>query len=192
MDTNQIMSMVYLGLLGAAIAGSYIVAHRGQMGKLAQQAAIWALIFVGVIAAVGLWGDISRDIGPRQASFSGDQITVPQSVDGHYYLTLLVNGVPVEFVVDTGATMVVLSQDDARQVGIDPDQLRYIGSANTANGVVRTAGVRLDTVTLGEITDTGVRAVVNQGELEGSLLGMSYLDAFDQIQFRNGELTLTR
>lgn len=54
MSTDQIMQLTYLVLLGGAIAGSAIVAGRSNMGKMAQQAAIWALIFVGVIGAYGL------------------------------------------------------------------------------------------------------------------------------------------
>jgi aspartyl protease family protein len=55
MNTDQIMQLTYLGLLAAAIGGSYIFANKDNLGKLAQQGAIWGMIFVGVIAAVGLW-----------------------------------------------------------------------------------------------------------------------------------------
>ena len=192
MDTNQIMNLAFLGLLGAAIAGSYIVANRDNLSKMGQQAAIWALIFVGVIAAVGLWGDIARDMGPRAAVVSGGTVTVPQSVDGHFYMTLDVNGTPVNFVVDTGATQIVLSQDDAARIGLDPANLRYLSSANTANGVVQTAGVRLSEIAIGPIIDRDVRAVVNGGQMDGSLLGMDYLNRFDSVSFSNGELTLSR
>lgn len=186
------MQLTFLVLLGAAIAGSYIAANRNNLGKMGQQAAIWGLIFVGTIAAIGLWGDISRDISPRQSVSQAGEITVPQAPDGHYYITLDVNGVPVDFVVDTGATMMVLTQTDARRVGLNPDDLRYLGRANTANGVVSTADVRLDTVTLGPFTDRAVRASVNGGEMEGSLLGMSYLDVYSTMSFSGGELTLIR
>ncbi len=192
MNTDDLMRILFLGLLAAAIGGSYFASHRESLGKMGQQAVIWVLLFVGVIAAYGLWGDISNDINQRQSVISDDQIRVPQANDGHFYLTLDINGKPVNFVVDTGASMMVLTQQDARSVGIDPGTLRYLGSANTANGVVRTADVWLDSVSLGPITDTRVRAVVNGGEMEGSLLGMSYLDQFRNIQFGNGELVLTR
>lgn len=192
MNTDQIMQLTFLVLLGGAILASYLVSNRGNLGKVSQQAAIWGLIFVGTIAAIGLWGDLSRDVLPRQSVQGDGTISVPQSTDGHYYLTLDINGTPVEFVVDTGATMMVLNQSDARRAGLDPDTLRYLGSANTANGVVRTAPVFLDSVTLGDLTDRDVRAVVNQGELDTSLLGMSYLDAFGDIRFSDGTLTLTR
>ena len=192
MTGDEIANLAFLGLMGAAIAGSYFLSQRGNMGKTAQQAAIWGLIFVGVIAAVGMWGDIRQTVTPSQQVISDRQIVVPRQADGHYYLTLEVNAVPVTFVVDTGATQVVLSQEDARRVGLDPDNLRYLGRAFTANGEVETADVWLDTVTLGPFVDEGLRAVVNKGAMEGSLLGMTYLGGFETIQIRNDELVLIR
>jgi aspartyl protease family protein len=87
---------------------------------------------------------------------------------------------------------VVLTQEDAARVGLDPDNLPYIGTAFTANGEVATAPVRLDTVDLGEMRDTRVRASVNSGEMESSLLGMSYLSRFSSIEIRRDLLILSR
>lgn len=192
MSTDQIMQLTYLVLLAAAIGGSAIVAGRNNMGKMAQQAAIWALIFVGVIGAYGLWEDITNDVNPRQAILSESTIAVPRSNDGHYHLTLNVNGTAIDFVIDTGASQVVLSQRDAARIGIDANSLNYSGAASTANGVVRTAPVALDQVTLGDITDRNVPAVVNGGDMDNSLLGMTYLGLYNRIEISNGELVLNR
>lgn len=192
MDGNQIGSLAYLGLLGAAIAGSYIVSNRGQMGKMAQQAMIWALIFIGVIAAFGMWGDIRNTISPQQTMVGESEISVPLQRDGHYRISLLVNDVPLDFLIDTGASEVVLTQKDARAVGFDTDALSYVGAAMTANGEVPVAPVVLDTVELGGVQDANLRALVNGGEMDTSLLGMSYLNGFERIEIRNGELVLSR
>ena len=192
MNTDQIMQLTYLVLLAAAIGGSAIVAGRNNMGKMAQQAAIWALIFVGVIGAYGLWEDISNDVNPRQAILSDSTIAVPRSNDGHYHLTLDVNGTAIDFVIDTGASQVVLSQRDAARIGIDANSLNYSGAASTANGVVRTAPVVLDQVTLGDITDRNIPAVVNGGDMDNSLLGMTYLGLYSRIEISNGQLVLNR
>ena len=111
---------------------------------------------------------------------------------GISHLTLQVNGVGVPFLVDTGASEIVLTQDDARRVGFDTATLDYFGRANTANGTVSIAFVRLETVQLGEIMDTGVRATVNSAPMEGSLLGMSYLQRFAEVSIRGNTLILTR
>ncbi|MFA8440546.1 TIGR02281 family clan AA aspartic protease [Yoonia sp.] len=192
MSTDQIMQLTYLVLLGAAIGGSAIIAGRSNMGKMAQQAAIWALIFVGVIGAYGLWEDISNDVNPRQSIIDDSTIAAPRGNDGHYHLTLEINGAAVDFVVDTGASQVVLSQQDAARIGLDPATLDYSGNANTANGVVRTAPVILDQVVLGGITDRNIPAVVNGGAMDDSLLGMTYLGLYDRIEISDGRLVLNR
>lgn len=186
------MQLTYLVLLGAAIGGSAIVAGRSNMGKMAQQAAIWALIFIGVIGAYGLWEDISNDVNPRQSFVDATTVEIPRSPDGHYYLTLQINDTPVDFVVDTGASQIVLSQLDAERIGIDPASLRYSGSANTANGIVRTAPVVLDQIALGDMVELGLPAVVNGGAMDASLLGMTYLGLYDRIEISNGVLVLNR
>jgi aspartyl protease family protein len=193
MSGDQIGSLAYLGLLGVVIAGWHLVANRRHLGKLAQQAAIWVFIFLGAIVAVGLWSDISDTVAPRQAVMQdGAQIVVPMQPDGHFYLTLEVNGTPVRFVVDTGATEIVLSAEDAARIGLKPEGLVFSGRAFTANGMVETAPVRLETVALGGVVDQGLRAVVNSGDLGESLLGMSYLRRFDRIEISGGQMVLER
>jgi len=192
MSSDQTADALYLTLLGGALLVSYLLASRTNIGKVIQQAGIWVLIFMGAIAVIGMWPDIQRTITPRQAIVNDTTISLPRAADGHYYMTLDVNGVPIEFVVDTGASQVVLSQDDARLVGLNPEELPYLGTANTANGTVRTAAVRLDTVAAGPMVDTRVRAVVNDGQMNGSLLGMTYLNNFDSITIKDGELVLSR
>ncbi len=184
--------LVYLVILGSAIGLWFFVQNRAARGKLAQYAAIWGLIFLGAIAVVGLWGDIRQTVQPRQSMMDGGRIEVPRAPDGHYYLTAEVNGVPLRLVVDTGASQIVLSQSDARRAGIDTEDLVYTGRAFTANGEVRTAPVRLDRVEVGPVRDTNVRAVVNGGEMAGSLLGMEYLQRFSRVEITGGRLVLER
>ncbi|MGB8622973.1 MAG: TIGR02281 family clan AA aspartic protease [Paracoccaceae bacterium] len=193
MDSDQIARLAYLVLLTAAIAGYFLLQNRQRLGQLAQQAAIWGLIFLGVIAGLGLWSDIRSTVMPRQAVFADQgKIEVPRGPDGHFYMTVRVNGAPLRFVVDTGASEVVLTKQDAAQLGFDPASLSYIGSASTANGTVSTAPVRLDTVTLGPFTDRNVRAWVNGGPMDMSLLGNSYLRRFGKIEITGDKLVLIR
>lgn len=193
MDSDQIARLAYLVLLTAAIAGYFLLQNRQRLGQLAQQAAIWGLIFLGVIAGLGLWSDIRSTVMPRQAVFADQgKIEVPRGPDGHFYMTVKVNGAPLRFVVDTGASEVVLTKQDAAQLGFDPASLSYIGSASTANGTVSTAPVRLDTVTLGPFTDRNVRAWVNGGPMDMSLLGNSYLRRFGKIEITGDKLVLIR
>ena len=192
MSTDDIARLAYLILLGLAVAGWFFAQNRESMGKTAQQAAVWGLIFVGAIAGYGLWNDIQNDISPRQSVHSGNTVEIPRGFDGHYALTLTINGTPVQFLVDTGASQMVLSLRDAERVGIETETLAFLGRAQTANGIVRTAPVTLDEVAVGPIIDRGVRAVVNEGEIEGSLLGMTYLNLYDRIEIQGDRMVLTR
>lgn len=196
MDSDAIARLLYLCLLGGVIGGYFLLSNRHRMGAMAQQAAIWGLIFVGAVAGYGLWSDIRQDVLPRQAVFSeagpegAAHIEVPRSADGHYYLSLQISGTPVNFIVDTGASDVVLSRDDAQRIGLAPDTLTYLGRAGTANGMVRTARVTLRDVRLGPLQDDRLTAWVSEGEMPGSLLGMAYLDRFDRIEIAGGRLIL--
>ena len=67
-----------------------------------------------------------------------------------------------------------------------------VGRAETANGTVRTANARVDRVALGDITDRNVRVSVNGGEMDGSLLGMTYLSRFEKVEIEGRRLVLTR
>ena len=192
MTSDDYIRIAYLLLLLIAVGGWFFSQGRESVGKTLQQAMIWSFLFLGLGAGYLLWNDITQRsrIGQFEQMASGE-IRVPMAPDGHYYLTLEVNGVPVRFVADTGASDIVLTKEDARRAGIDPDRLRYTAIANTANGRVPTAPVRLREIRLGDLVLRDVRASVNGGEMEGSLLGMSYLRHFSDVSFRRGELVLT-
>ncbi|MEL7398902.1 MAG: TIGR02281 family clan AA aspartic protease [Pseudomonadota bacterium] len=193
MDDFDFARLTYLVVLGSAVVFWFFAVNRGSMNKVLQQAMIWGFLFIGVIAAYGLWDDVRRTSVPQQmVSMEGGQIELPLSSDGHYYLTADVNGAFIDFVVDTGATDIVLSEADARRAGFTPSELDYIGRAQTATGEVRIAPVRIDRFAVGGIEDVGVRAVVNEGDLDGSLLGMSYLQRFSSVEISGGRLVLTR
>jgi aspartyl protease family protein len=186
MDVGQIIAIALLLILALSLFGSLLKSAR------LRNAVIWVLIFGGFIFGAGGWDEISRSYFQPQATFTEARVEVPKGRDNHFRLTLQINGVDVDFLVDTGASQVVLNQADAARVGLNPDTLAYIGIAQTANGDVATAPVRLDRVVLGDISDTRVRASVNSGQMESSLLGMSYLSRFESIEIRRDMLILSR
>lgn len=191
MDTADLPRLIFLALLLVAIGGSFVVSNRQNLSTTMQQAAIWVLIFIGAIAGVGLWSDVQQRLSPSQ-TYSGTTVELPRGFDDHFTATLDINGTPITFLVDTGASEIVLSQRDAARAGINVAALDYSGRAQTANGIVRTAPVTLDVMRLGSITDTNVRAVVNEGDIGASLLGMSYLNRYQSIEIQGGRMILTR
>lgn len=185
-------NLVYLALLLAVLAGYFLTAFRRHPARSLQQLMVWALIVLGLVAVFGMWDDIRKSFVPQQSVMTDGRIEAPLGADGHYYLTAEVNGVPVRFVVDTGASDIVLTRRDAERAGIDTAGLAFIGSANTANGTVATAPVRIETMDLGPIHDRNLRAVVNRADMDSSLMGMSYLTRFAKVEFDRDRLVLTR
>lgn len=193
MASFELGNVIYLILLLAMVLTWFVAQNRQSLSKIVQQALAWGLIFIGVVAAIGVWDDIRQTLRPTQSVITATgQIEVPRAQDGHYYLTLQVNDKPIEFLVDTGASEMVLTATDAERAGLLLDDLIYSGRALTANGEVRTARVKLDSVELGDVLDQGVIAWVNEGEMEQSLLGMGYLRRWNRIEISDNALVLTR
>lgn len=189
MDGETLARVGYLAIILVALGGWAMVEFRQRMGQALRMAMAWGLIFIGVVAGYGLWTDIRHDAMPIQAVAQDGTVEVPRAADGHYYLTLTVNGTPIRFMVDTGASGMVLARHDAEALGIAPDSLMFLGEAYTANGVVRTARVTLPQVQLGPFENRDFHAFVTEGEMQGSLLGMDYLGQF-RMEFAGNRLIL--
>ena len=190
MPDDSYMRLVYLGVLALALAGWALIELRHDFGKTLKMALAWVMIFIGMMAVYGLWGDIQRGMKPVQQAGAAEVI-LPRAQDGHYYAQLAINGVTLLFMVDTGASDVVLTPQDAKKIGIAAGDLAYIGQAATANGTVRTARVALSDVSFGPFTDASLGASVNQAPMDISLLGMSYLGQF-QIMIAGDQMVLRR
>lgn len=122
---------------------------------------------------------------------TGSVIEIPVSTNGHFHASGEVNGHDIEFLIDTGATMVALSYEDAERAGIYLKPADFTRTAATANGTTRIAPVELHAVSVGDITVRRVpAAVMEPGRLESSLLGMSFLGRLSRFDMRDGVLTL--
>ena len=124
-------------------------------------------------------------------SRSGYRVELRADGGGHFMTDAYVNGRRVNVMVDTGATIVALSSEDAAAAGIFPRSSDFTGRANTANGIARMAFVTLDSVTIGDITVRDVRAAVAEpGRLSTSLLGMSFLGKLRRAEISRGTLVI--
>jgi aspartyl protease family protein len=109
---------------------------------------------------------------------------------GHFSLTATVNGAPTRFVVDTGASLVALTLDDARAAGIGRSELIFNQLTQTANGRVHFAPVMLREVRIEQLSIENVPAAVIEN-LDQSLLGMSFLKRLKRFEMREGALTIS-
>jgi aspartyl protease family protein len=145
-----------------------------------------------VLAAIQQNGaPVEEAVAPQAAAADGTTFEVAVGPDGHYHVDAEINGRSVAVLVDTGASVVALTADDADAAGIFVRDRDFTGRIQTANGSARVAPVLLDEVTIGDITVRDVRAVVSEpGALSVSLLGMTFLNQLDRVDMRSGKLIL--
>jgi len=142
-----------------------------------------------IAASLGLAGP-PRPEASASAS-AGRSLTVSADLAGHFVVHPALNGQRVRMLVDTGASSVALSHEDAARLGIWVEPRDFRGRSSTANGVVQTALVRIKEIRLGDITVRDVDAIVLPPRALGvSLLGMSFLRRLDSFEIAKGRLGL--
>lgn len=122
------------------------------------------------------------------AQLSGGEVRLTRRNDGHFYATVEINGIPVEFLIDTGATGIVLTEADARRASIPlAGERRYVGEG--AGGALQGEFVSLGRVQLGDELATDMKAVVIDGG-PTNLLGQTFLSRFSEVNVRGDTMTL--
>ena len=127
---------------------------------------------------------------PATQSVYGYSAVISKSADGQYWANARVNNTQVKLLVDTGASVVVLTPKDAKKAGLRPDELEYDAPMNTAAGKVMAAHTEIASLSVGNVTVHNVKAVVIPKGLTHSLLGMSYLGELRKMEVASSELTL--
>jgi aspartyl protease family protein len=118
------------------------------------------------------------------------EMTLSEGEDGHYHVYGTVNGVKVFFLIDTGATDIVLDPEDARRIGLKLEELSFDKPFGSANGVGHGATIEVNDLAVGAIRLSKVRMSVNQVRMGSSLLGMAFLRQLKSYSFSGGKLTL--
>lgn len=191
---------VYLLLLLVLIGSSLVLTARSRPGTVLRYGAIW--VAIGLVLVVGysyrdLFADLKARVAgellPREGQAVGqDAVMFRAGSNGHFLIEAVVDGERIEFMVDTGASDVVLTPADAERLGLAPESLDYTRIYETANGTVRGAPIELGEIVVGPIRLTGVTASVNQSRMRRSLLGMSFLGRISGYEVRGDKLTLWR
>jgi aspartyl protease family protein len=127
----------------------------------------------------------------RVRSRNGPSVEIKAGAHGHFRVHAEINGRPIDVLVDSGASIVALTYDDARSVGVYVRDSDYTQRVSTANGVARVAPVVLDRVSIGNVMVRNVPAAVSEpGNLSVTLLGMSFLGRLSRVDMRAGVLVL--
>jgi aspartyl protease family protein len=203
--------------LGLALAGCLLLVHfaRGAapaLGWALRTLASWTAVGVIAAAIYSQRDAIVRNLNDLLPTDSSHVIVVnvlPQQQavpnppdgesarfladrDGHFRIDAMVDGRPIRFLVDTGASIVVLNREDARRVGFDPDTLAFTQSAATANGKIKAAPIVIPEIIVGPIRLTNVVGAVDTEDAVMSLLGMSFLSRLQGYEVSAGALTFHR
>ncbi len=118
------------------------------------------------------------------------EVRIRRASDSHFYADTLVQGRQVRMLVDSGASLVALTRNDAEAIGIDVDRLPIGGTAQTAGGAVPLRTVLLDSVDVDGITIRNVEAAVVDANMGVSLLGQSYLAKLAAVNVEGDTMTL--
>jgi aspartyl protease family protein len=133
-----------------------------------------------------------QESGTKSPGFARE-VRLKADARGHFTFDAAINDRPASFMADTGATLVVLTYEDAARLGLSPHSLDFSGLAETANGVSRVAPVMLDRVRVDDIVVRDVpAAVAEKGALGTNLLGMSFLGRLKSFQMQGSELILVQ
>jgi aspartyl protease family protein len=127
------------------------------------------------------------------ASAAPSRVSIGRDHRGHFQANGRVDGRQVSFMVDTGASVIALTERDADRLGIRPSRSAFTAAVQTANGTVRAAPVTLNSVDIGGLVVRDVRAlVVPGGALNENLLGLSYLTRLKRFEFADNRLVLEK
>lgn len=189
-DPYLVRAMILLFIFGGAAA----FWSRSSIWRFVKIAGIWAMIVVAISGFYLYRSDFGdrfmAALDPAGVVPSDDGLIVHRNRDGHFWLRARFDGVPLLLMVDTGASNIVLSPEDARKIGLRPERLSFTGRADTANGSVSFARATITSVGVGDQTFFDVPVTVNGAEMQGSLLGMTLLDRFASVEIRGDTLIL--
>jgi aspartyl protease family protein len=199
MQSNEWINILYLILLLAFIASSIFTRGNIPILRAIKYISIWAAIAIFVIILYSFRFDFislkNRFLGELNPSNiqvnSADKIIINMSYGNHFYANVKINNKNIRFLIDTGATDMVLSLRDARRVGIDLERLIFSKPYQTANGISYGASVILRDIKFGNLNLKNIPASVNNSDMGVSLLGMSFLRNFTKYEFYQDKLILT-
>jgi len=182
--TNDwMLGSLYLLMAMMLVLGS-LISRREPLAKLATMALAWVAIFGAGFVLFTFRDDLGyvaqrlKAEATGQPVIEGKEIRIPMAIDGHFWVQGSVNGVPVKFLVDSGATMTTIGRDTAAEAGVQVSATRN-QVVRTGNGMLRVASARADTLAIGTIKRSGVGLHVADHE-DLNVLGMNFLSSLSR------------
>jgi aspartyl protease family protein len=182
----------------ALVSSSLLFVRHFNLKQTVRNIALW--LGVGAVLVLGYsYQDELLDLGQRLRAdlipgtplqTAAGEMVISASAGGGFHANGSVNGTPVRFLVDTGASSIVLTPGDARRLGIDLDNLVFNRAYETANGIGYGASTVVDELTVGHIRLTNVPVSINQAPMRSSLLGMTFLNRMKSFNISGRKLVL--
>ena len=194
---GQALDLIYL--VGALVlVGSALAVRRIPMRQGLKMALAWLLIFVAVFTVIVLKDDFLA-LGERVAGAAtgsdrmvaeGEMLRIRMAEDGHFWADAEVNGKPVQFLIDSGATMTGLSAATAERVGVEVDENAPPRLVNTANGTIPVLRGKAATIAIGDIEREDLTVYVSESFGDMDVLGMNFLSSLSGWQVEGQWLIL--
>jgi aspartyl protease family protein len=198
LSTNEFGSLAYKLAILVFLSAAVLTMFRERFTQAVTAALLW--VVVGLVLVIGYsyryeLGNVAdrvmAELIPGHVISHGRTVEVARTNAGDFDISARINGVRVPMVLDTGASSVVLTQQDAKAAGLPLEVLNYTVSIDTANGRTRAAQVTLDRLAVGGLEERSVEALIVQpGQLRTSLLGMSFLNRLQGWQVLGDRLIL--
>ncbi|WHO37227.1 TIGR02281 family clan AA aspartic protease [Sphingobium sp. AP49] len=213
--TDQAMSSLWY-LLALVLVGSALIGRRIALGSFVRMALLWVLIFgalLGLFTVAQKSGLLPQKFAaegdrliqpetsvqslpqppqpPKPIQSDGQLVRIPVASDGHYWVDGTINGMPVRFLIDSGATITALSENTARATGLNIDMNMPPISLNTANGKIEAHRASIATLAVGPLRASDVEVVVSPALGDVNVIGMNILSRLKSWSVENGEMVLT-
>jgi aspartyl protease family protein len=198
LSVDDFGSLAYKLLILVFLGSAALTMLRERFSQALTGALMW--VVVALVLVIGysyryevndVAGRLMAELIPGRAVTHGRMVEVARTNSGDFDISARINGVRVPMVLDTGASSVVLTQQDAKAAGLPLEVLDYTVSIDTANGRTHAAQVTLDRLAVGGLEERSVEALIVQpGQLRTSLLGMSFLNRLQSWQVSGDRLIL--
>lgn len=173
-------------------------ARRLPMGQVAKMALAWVAIFAAMFAIFSfrfefqaIWERVKADFaGTAGQTVSGEAIELKRQDGGHYWLQVEINGNPVNFMIDSGATTTAINASTASETGVNVDTSGYPVMIETANGTVTAKRGVVQSLEIGPHKLTDHKVVVSESFGETNVLGMNFLDGMKSWKVEGNIMTL--
>jgi aspartyl protease family protein len=191
------INVLWLLVLLAAIVFGGTLWRSGGLGVAVRNALIWILIFAGLFLAAVAYKDSDLmlrargELMPDAPQVVGGEMRVTAREDGHFWIRGTLNGHDTLFLIDTGASDIVLTRATADAAGIDVAALKFDRGAMTANGPVAAARATVGTLRIGAVERRDMPVSITAGQLEVNLLGMTWLRTLKSWRVERDTLIMT-